>query len=195
VKGRAILHRRSCMLDRHQCARERCLGTIPSLGSTGRSDENPRVSGKRDPPQVRGRNAARRSLLLRRGGGGRGARAGRQGLGGKGADPRGRARQGRRREGREIRKRGARVGREDPRHDAEDAPDRAGRAEGAAPPHRRGRRHREGALRRHGGGPRHAARGADGLERRRHGHRGSRGENARQNPQGIRRSRHGPEGR
>src|SRR6266571_3872558 len=23
------------MLDRHQCARERCLGTIPSLGSTG----------------------------------------------------------------------------------------------------------------------------------------------------------------
>src|SRR2546427_6521490 len=31
----AILHRRSCMLDRHQCAGERRLGTIPSLGSTG----------------------------------------------------------------------------------------------------------------------------------------------------------------
>ena len=56
----------------------------------------------------------------------------------------------------------------------------------------------EGALRRHGGRPRHAARVPDGLQRRRHGHRGSRGQHAGEDPQGIHRSRrraHRPRGR
>src|SRR6266702_4066936 len=87
------------------------------------ANENPRIPGKRDPPQIRRRDAARRSLLFgRRGGEGR-ARARRQGLGGESADPRRRPRERRRGQGREIRERGARAGGRDPRDDAEDAPD------------------------------------------------------------------------
>ena len=64
----------------------------------------------------------------------------------------------------------------DPRHAARHAPDRPGGPEGAPAADRGGRRHQEGALRRHGGRPRHAARRADGELRRRHGHRARRGD-------------------
>src|SRR6266704_213320 len=66
------------------------------------ANENPRIPGKRDPPQIRRRDAARRSLLFgRRGGEGR-ARTRRQGLGGESADPRRRPRERRRGQGGEI---------------------------------------------------------------------------------------------
>src|SRR6266581_4163240 len=175
--------------------RPAALQNNPSLGSAQNQNENPRIPGQGDPAQVRRRDAPRRRLLFGRGGGEGDPRARRQSLGCKGADPRRRPRQGRRRESGEIRKRSARMGRKDPRHDAQDAPDRARRAESQKAARRRRRRHPKGALRRHGGGPRHAARGADGELRRRHGHRRSRGDNARKNPQGIRRSGDGSEGR
>src|SRR5713226_46057 len=126
------------------------VDTIRLPDSTKRTDENPRVPGKRNPAQVRRRDAARRSLLFgRRGGEGR-ARARRQGLGGESADPRRRPRQGRRREGRQVRGRSARVGRKNTRDDAEDASNRTRGPESQEAPDRGGRRYQEGALPRHG---------------------------------------------
>ena len=63
--------------------------------------------------------------------------------------------------------------------------------EGAPPADRGGRRHQEGALRRHGRRPRDAARRADGELRGRDGHRGSRRAYAGEDPQGIHRSGEG----
>ena len=84
------------------------------------------------------------------------AEARRPGLGGEGADPRRRPRQGRRREARALARRGQEAGRRDPRHAAQDPPDRPRRPEGAPPADRRRRRHQEGVLRRRGDRPRHA---------------------------------------
>ncbi len=74
------------------------------------------------------------------------------------------------------------------RHAVEDPPDRPGRPEGAAPADRGRRRHQEGILRCGADRPRHAEGRHDGLLRRRHGHRGSRAQDAREDHQGLRRS-------
>src|SRR6266446_1886749 len=139
------------------------VDTIRLPDSTKRTDENPRIPGKRDPPQIRRRDAARRSLLFgRRGGEGR-ARARRQGLGGESADPRRRPRQGRRREGHR--------GLQD--HAAHPAPE--GDPRQYLRRHHEMRRDRGGRGRRgKGGEPQGAAGGAPGRHQRR-----SRQENSR----------------
>ena len=124
----------------------------------------------------------------RRRGGRGGAVARRHGLGRQGADPRRRPRQGRRRQGRasldEVRELAGKIlGMQLVTHQTGPA-----RPEGAPAADRGRRRHQEGALRRHGRRPRHAARRADGELRRRHGHRGSRREDAGEDPQGVHRS-------
>src|ERR1700691_881928 len=81
-------------------------------------NERSRVSGQGNSPQVRRGHTARFPLLF---GGGRGrgrARAGRQGLGGKSPDTRGRPGQGRRRQGGEVARGGATVSAENTTHGA-----------------------------------------------------------------------------
>ena len=117
------------------------------------------------------------------------------GLRGQGADPRRRTRQGRRREARALPGRSEDARLADPRHAAQDAPDRPRGPEGAAAPGRGGRRHQEGAVRRDGRRPRRAARHADGFLRGRHGHRGGGRQDAREDPQGRDRPGQGPDRR
>ena len=125
-----------------------------------------------------------------------GAEARRPGVGGQGADPRRRPRQGRRRQARALDRRGARrwPGRSSACSSSRIRPGPTGQTvrrllieEGADIKKELyvgdGRR------------PRHAARRADGERRRRHGHRGSRGEDAGEDPQGLHRSGHGPDRR
>ena len=132
-------------------------------------------------------DAARHPGVLRRRGRERRETARRLGLGRQGADPRRRARQGRRRQGREIARRSEANARARSSACSSSPTRRARRPESAPPAGRGRRRHQEGALRRHGRRPRHAARGADGELRGRNGHRGSRRENAGEDPQGFHR--------
>ena len=80
------------------------------------------------------------------------------------------------------------AGRRDPRHAAEDAPDRPRRPEGAPPVHRGRRRHQEGILRVAGHRPRHAEGRLHRVQRRRHGHRGSGPRHAREDHHRLHRS-------
>ena len=77
----------------------------------------------------------------------------------------------------------------------EDAPDRPAGPEGAPPADRGRRRHQEGVLRRRAHRPRDAEGRDDGLERRRHGHRGGGARHAREDHQGLRRSARRPDRR
>ncbi len=119
-----------------------------------------------------------------------GPAARRAGVGRQGPDPRRRTRQGRGREAR-AHPGGAEAARAGhPGHAPGHASDRAGGPHRPPPAHRGGRRHPRRALHRHGRGPLIPARGADGLQRRRDGHRGSRSARAREDPQGV----HRPDG-
>ena len=150
--------------------------------------EDPRIPRQGNPAPVRRAGAARLPGVHRAGGGRGGAEARRPGLGGQGADPRRRPRQGRRRQARALARRRGEARRPDPRHAAQDAPDRPRRPEGAPPADRGRRRHQEGVLRRRRDRPRDAEGRDDRLERRRHGHRGSGARHAREDHQGLRRS-------
>ena len=90
-------------------------------------------------------------------------------------------------EARALAGRGRAARRPDPGHAAQDAPDRPRRPEGAPPAGRGRRRHQEGVLRRRAHRPRDAERGHHGQLRRRHGHRGSGAQDAREDHQGLRR--------
>ena len=72
--------------------------------------------------------------------------------------------------------------REDPRHAAGHPPDRAEGKKVQAPAGRAGGRHRARALPRHGRRSRHRARHGDGVDRRRHGDRGGRRQDAGEDP-------------
>ena len=157
-----------------RCCRLRPIILRDNLGIARGSNpfENPRVSSKRNPGEVRrcraqGRDGEHAGRSQRRG-----AQAvcrRRVGRGGEGADSRRRPRQGRRREGGEDARRRRDAREKHPGHDAGDAPDRAAGAESAAAADRRDRGHRARALSRHRARPRDGQAGVYGLAGRRHG--------------------------
>ena len=164
-------HARPCEILRMR----RRASCSPAPSARRSHDEDPRIPGQGNPPQVRRADAARH----RRASASTRPSRPRSKLGGKVWVVKAQIHAGGRGKGGGVKVAKSidevRSTRErDPRHAAEDAPDRPRRPEGAPPADRGRRGHREGALRRHGRRPRHAARRADGLERRRHGHRGSR---------------------
>ncbi len=83
-------------------AKDSRSGVICISRKAGAPVENSRISGQGNISPLRHAGAARHSGIFGRRGGEGGAGAGRQRMGGQGADPRGRSRQGRRRQGREV---------------------------------------------------------------------------------------------
>ena len=123
-------------------------------------------------------------------GGDRSQEARRAGLGGESADSRRRPWQGRRRQAREIDRRGASGRRGHARHDPGDPPDQLGRQGGPPPLCRGWLRYPKRTLSRHGDRSRKLARHLHGVDRRRHGHRGRRRQDAREDQDGEHRSCH-----
>ncbi len=152
--------------------------------------EHPRIPSQDRAARIRRAGAARRARLHGRGSGQgrRGAR--RPGLGGEGPDPRRRPRQGGRRQGRQIDRRREEGSDPHPRLDAGHASDRPARQEGQPPLHRGRLGHRSRVLSLGAGRPRNLARRFRRLDRRRHGHRGSRAQDAGEDSHLLRRSGH-----
>ena len=156
--------------------------TTPRRHQSEELHEHPRISGQRGPAGLRRARAPGQSRLhRRRSRGGRESAAG-PGLGCEGADPCRRTRQGRRRQGRQVDRGCEERSRAHAGHDAGHPPDRPGRPPGQAPLYRRRLGHRARALSLGPRRPRNLPRLLHRLDRRRHGHRGSRGQDAREDP-------------